>query len=279
MLMFDDFSLWLSEENAQRTAKTYFLHAHQFLSFINNNHSSPFIIGAGVIDEYFAFFRKLYGSAYYPHLYHASKSIVCLYTYLIEKNIKVNPTWKLWLCDKKKLPVTEANIGKSEMNELVNNIFFEDDFYGRRNKVMILLWLSGMTVNEITNLNIKNARNNTAYKQKNEKMIRINDDISSAIDEYMEFRETFDTHKESPLFLNNEAWRDHLTDIGNARFSATYFGRVIASYLRGEYLYMTKGYVPKRKKKIADNYIEAPETPYNKKMIPLYFPVGAKQFV
>jgi len=112
------------------------------------------------------------------------------YKFLLRENVvSANPMLKIQSPKtSKKLPIF---IEKTSMDVLLDNIEFEDDFFGRRNQLIIeLFYATGMRLSELINLKQRDVDLHACQlkvlgKRNKERIIPFNNELKHKIDKYI----------------------------------------------------------------------------------------------
>jgi len=133
-------------------------------------------------------------------------SLKSFYHYLVRENIlESNPVKKVILPrTDKKLPVF---VHEKNMNMLLDNINFGDDFEGIRNRLIIeMLYFTGMRVNELTglkcsDLNLYESSLKVLGKRNKERIIPLIPEIAVTLNDYLKKRSELTAGNSEFLFL------------------------------------------------------------------------------
>jgi integrase/recombinase XerC len=130
------------------------------------------------------------------------------YKYLLKnKEIKISPLLKVVTPKtSKRLPVF---IGETDMQDLFNEVEFEESFEGARDKLILeLFYASGIRLSELVNLNIHSIDYNNSTikvlgKRNKERLIPFGNNIRKTIIDYLKKREQLSAASSS-LFLTKK---------------------------------------------------------------------------
>lgn len=135
-------------------------------------------------------------------------SLKSFFNFLLQNNkISVNPTSMLTTPKvKKSLPVF---VNEKDMGSLLDDIQFENNFQGRRDRLVLELFYStGIRLNELINIKLNDFSNQYSFlkvlgKRNKERIVPIHEELKSNILQYLELRRQEEIIDSNYLLLTN----------------------------------------------------------------------------
>ena len=142
-----------------------------------------------------------------------NRKLSCLksfYLFLNKKEIYISNPAKLVSAPKNKKSLPKF-VEEKQINFLLDDIRFEDNFEGVRDKLIInLFYYTGIRLSELINIkvndaDIDNSRIKVLGKRNKERIIPLHNQIGVQIEEYLEYRKSIIKQEENPfLFITSK---------------------------------------------------------------------------
>lgn len=191
------------------TVKAYQNDLEQFFQYLDNNYhiTLPEQVESAYVRSWMAYLMQ---SGITPKAINRKISTLRSYfTFLVKQQlIQKNPISKI-ITPKipKRLP---SFVPKNNMDDLFKNIHFSDDYTGKRDELIIdIFYSTGIRLSELINLkktdiDTINHTIKVLGKRNKERIIPLNENLNSKINEFLKFTETNIKSSENYLFLTEK---------------------------------------------------------------------------